>query len=189
VPTAITLAPSPATLLDSSPAGTIVARATVVLPGGAVYTGPIQVSGDSLFIDSGLNVVTARQLATSDDGMHSVVVSAGPVSTPPLPILVVPPPPFQPPPAPTLTIAMTPAVSAILDSTPLGTVVATFTVTRSDGLPFGGSVGFGMPFFDDGGRFIITGSNPGPFNLVLNPSGPGLPASLSTEFVTIQALP
>lgn len=81
------------------------------------------------------------------------------------------------------------SVNPIFDNTPLGTTVATFTVAMSDGSAFVGTVGFGAPNSDDGGRFIISGpgSGVGPYALVLNPSGPGLPASKSTENTTVTA--
>jgi hypothetical protein len=77
----------------------------------------------------------------------------------------------------------------IFDTTPLGTTIASIAVARSDHAPFSGTLGFGPPNNDDGGRFIITGSAPGPYALVLNPSGPGLPSSLSTENITLLATP
>jgi hypothetical protein len=82
----------------------------------------------------------------------------------------------------------TPQVANIFDTTPLGTTVATFTVAMSDGSTFLGMVGFG-PAGDDGGRFIITGPalGAGPYSLVLNASGPGLPLAQSLENVTIVA--
>ncbi len=67
-------------------------------------------------------------------------------------------------------ITFTPADPDIPDTTPVGTVVATFLVSMTDGSTFLGTVAFGFPNFDAGGLFIITGpaSGPGQYNLVLN---------------------
>ena len=70
-----------------------------------------------------------------------------------------PPPPPLPPPPPTPAvpvIAMTPSNLTIPDTTPLGAVVASFTVTMSDGSPFTGTVRLGAPDNDAGGVFAIS---------------------------------
>jgi hypothetical protein len=59
------------------------------------------------------------------------------------------------------------------DTTPVGAVVATYTVTMSDGSPFVGAIGFGPPNFDAGGIFSLTGSLTSG-NIIVNPSGPGI---------------
>ncbi len=90
-------------------------------------------------------------------------------------------------PAATVVIALTPPNPTIFDTTPLGTTVATISLTMSDSSMYlGGAPTFVAPDFDDGGRFIITGSS-SPYNLVLNPSGPGLPLSMSIENITLAA--
>jgi hypothetical protein len=85
------------------------------------------------------------------------------------------PPP--PPPAPMITV--TPNTPQVLDTTSVGAVVATYTVTMSDGSPFVGMIGFGPPNFDAGGIFALTGS-PTTGNVIINPSGPGVGPNLST---------
>lgn len=96
-----------------------------------------------------------------------------------------------PPPTPAVVIiTFSPPNPIIPDNTPLGTTVSTLTINMSDGSSFTGlAPTFVAPDFDDGGRFIITGpsSGPGPYLLVLNPSGPGLPLTQSIEHVTISA--
>jgi len=51
---------------------------------------------------------------------------------------------------------MTPSNLTIPDTTPLGAVVASFTVTMSDGSPFTGTVRLGAPDNDAGGVFAIS---------------------------------
>ena len=65
------------------------------------------------------------------------------------------------------------------DTITVGAVVATYTVTMSDGSPFAGTIGFGPPNFDAGGTFSLTGSPPSG-NVIINPSGPGVGPNLST---------
>lgn len=53
---------------DNSPAGTVIAKATVAMsPAGAKFTGPL-VSSNPLFVGNGANVVLARTLTAADDG-------------------------------------------------------------------------------------------------------------------------
>jgi hypothetical protein len=95
---------------------------------------------------------------------------------------------MRPAAAATPIIIFSPAIPMILDTTPLGTTVDTITILTSTGTVYAGPAPvFAAPNFDDGGRFIITGpaSGPGPYLLVLNPLGPGLPLSLSTEHITV----
>lgn len=109
------------------------------------------------------------------------------------PIVIVTPPPYVPPvlpppgPTPTPVLTVIPPNPSILDTTPLGTTVAQIFMYMSDGSPYTG----GAPILtdDDGGRFIITGpsSGTGPYDLDLNPAGPGLPLSSSIEHVIIVA--
>jgi hypothetical protein len=82
-----------------------------------------------------------------------------------------------PPPAPVITV--TPNTPRVPDTTSLGAVVATYTVTMSDGSPFVGTIGFGPPNFDAGGIFVLTGSPP-IGNVIINPNGPGVGPNLST---------
>jgi len=74
------------------------------------------------------------------------------------------------------------------DTIPVGAVVATYTVTMSDGSPFLGTIGFGPPNFDAGGIFALTGS-PGSGNIVVNPNGPGIGPNPSTvtDRITLMA--
>jgi hypothetical protein len=65
------------------------------------------------------------------------------------------------------------------DTTPVGTVVATYTVAMSDGSPFVGTIGFGPPNFDAGHIFALRGS-PSSGSIIVNPSGPGVGPNLGT---------
>src|SRR5262249_9005504 len=86
--------------------------------------------------------------------------------------------------APVPAITVTPSNPTILDTTPLGAVVATFAVSMSDGSPFTGTVGFGAPNYDGGGVFAIAGNN-----IIVNPSGPGVGPNTTTltDQITLQA--
>jgi hypothetical protein len=107
---------------------------------------------------------------------NGFVASAGPVTPPP------PPSPTSP------VITVTPNTPQLPDTTSRGAVVATYTVTMSDGSPFVGTIGFGPPNFDAGGIFALTGS-PTSGNVIVNPSGPGVGPNLSTvtDHITLVA--
>jgi hypothetical protein len=91
-----------------------------------------------------------------------------------------------PPAAPEPVITVTPTTPELPDSAPLGTVVATYAVTMSDGSLFTGTVGFAAPFYDAGGIFALSGNN-----IVINPAGPGVGPNMSTvtDHITLEALP
>jgi hypothetical protein len=90
-----------------------------------------------------------------------------------------PAPPSPPAPAQAPVITVTPNTPQVPDTTSAGAVVATYTVTMSDGSPFVGTIGFGPPNFDAGGIFSLTGS-PTSGSVIINPSGPGIGPNLST---------
>ena len=108
---------------------------------------------------------------------NGFVASAGPVTQ-------APPPPS--PPAAVITV--NPNTPQLPDTTPVGSVVATYAVTMSDGSPFVGTIGFGPPNFDAGGIFALTGS-PTSGNIIVNPQGPGVGPNLSTvtDHITLVA--
>jgi len=88
------------------------------------------------------------------------------------------------PPQPVITvIPNTPRVS---DTTPLGAVVATYSVTMSDGSPFTGTVRFGAPYHDGRGVFALSGNK-----IIVNPSGPGLGPNRTTitNHITLETIP
>ena len=68
---------------------------------------------------------------------------------------------------------------ADMGATSAGAVVASYTVTMSDGSPFVGTVGFGAPNFDAGGIFALRGS-PASGNVIVSPTGPGVGPNLGT---------
>jgi hypothetical protein len=85
--------------------------------------------------------------------------------------------------APFLNIVVNPTNPTIPSTTPLGAVVATVTVTWSNGAPFTGTLSFGPPNSNGGGVYALSGNN-----LIINPSGPGVgPAGGSIQNVTIVA--
>ena len=95
--------------------------------------------------------------------------------------------PTSPPPAaPQPVITVNPDTPVIPDTTALGAVVATYTVSMSDGTPFNGTVRFGAPFFDAGGVFALSGDK-----IIVNPAGPGVGPNMTsiTDHVTLEAIP
>ena len=85
--------------------------------------------------------------------------------------------------APVLNIALNPPNPTIPNTTPLSAVVATITVTWSNGAPFTGTLSFGPPNNNGGGVYALSGNN-----LIINPAGPGVgPAGGSVQNVTIVA--
>jgi hypothetical protein len=75
-PTAITVTPANSTIADNSPAGTLLATATVTMTDGSQFTGVLTTSDTSFFAISGLNIVTARALTSADDGPHTTTITA-----------------------------------------------------------------------------------------------------------------
>ena len=93
------------------------------------------------------------------------------------------------PPAPLPVITVTPTIPEVPDTTPLGAIVATYTVTMSDGSPFSGTIGFGAPNFDSGGIFALNGTNTSG-NIIVNPAGSGVgPNTMTiTDHITLVAV-
>lgn len=84
---------------------------------------------------------------------------------------------------PQLIASFDPPSPSIAPNSPRGTVVATITATWSDGTPFTGTLGFGPPYWNDGGIFAISGNK-----LIINPTGHGISAlGGTTRNVTIIA--
>jgi hypothetical protein len=83
-------------------------------------------------------------------------------------------------------ITVRPNTPEVPDTTPLGAVVASYTVVMSDGSPFTGTIGFGPPFFDGGGVFALSGHN-----IIVNPAGPGLGPNMTsiTDHITLETFP
>jgi hypothetical protein len=79
-----------------------------------------------------------------------------------------------------------PSTPHVPDKTPLGGVVATFSVKMSDGSPFTGTVRFGAPYYDGKGVFALSG-----YNIIVKPSGPGLGPNKTTitDHITLEAIP
>jgi hypothetical protein len=92
-------------------------------------------------------------------------------------------------PAPQPIISFNPLLPSLPDTTPKGTVVATYAVTMSDGSPFTGTVAFGTPNFDSGGVFSLVATTRATGQLIVNPSGPGVGPNLTTitDHVTLVA--
>jgi hypothetical protein len=88
------------------------------------------------------------------------------------------------PPQPVITV--TPSIPKVPDTTPIGAVVAIYSVKMSDGSPFTGTVRFGAPYYDGNGVFALSGNN-----IIVNPSGPGLGRNKTTitDHITLEATP
>jgi hypothetical protein len=110
-----------------------------------------------------------------NDG-YTLLASAAFTIVPPAP----PPAPVQP------VITVTPNTPEAPDTTPLGAVIATFSVVMSDGSPFTGTVAFGAPYFDGGGIFALSGDH-----IIVNPTGPGVGPNMTTltDHITLEAIP
>jgi len=93
-----------------------------------------------------------------------------------------PPPAGQPQPE----IAVTPSTPIVRDTTPRGAVVATYSVSMSDGSPFTGTVRFGAPHYDNKGVFALRDND-----IIVNPNGPGLGPNKTTvtDHITLEAIP
>ena len=86
--------------------------------------------------------------------------------------------------APTLSISFNPPSPSIPSDSVGGTIIAAIVPTWSNGNPFTGTVGFGLPNGSDGGTFGIDGS----LNLIVSPTGPGVGGDGGTiQNVTITA--
>jgi hypothetical protein len=138
------------------------------------------------FVNNSFNVI-AKSAAITATGA-APPPPAPPAPPPPPPPAPPPPPPAPPPPPPAPVITVTPNTPQVPDTISVGAVVATYTVTMSDGSPFAGTIGFGPPNFDAGGIFSLTGSPPSG-NVIINPSGPGVGPNLSTitDHITLVA--
>ena len=88
------------------------------------------------------------------------------------------------PPQPVITV--TPTTPRVPDTTPLGGIVASYSVTMSDGSPFSGTVRFAPPNFDAKRVFALAGDK-----IIVNPDGPGLGrrAAVSTYRITLETVP
>jgi hypothetical protein len=75
-PTAITFSPTNPQIPDNSPAGTLIANATVTMSDGSQFAGTLTTSNTSFFAISGSKIVTARALTSADDGTQSTVITA-----------------------------------------------------------------------------------------------------------------
>src|SRR5215469_3349150 len=91
-----------------------------------------------------------------------------------------PPGPAQP------MIVVAPVTPHMPDTSSRGAVVATYSVTMSDGSPFTGTVRFGAPYYDGGGVFALSDNK-----IIVNPDGPGVGPNRTTitKHVTLEAIP
>jgi hypothetical protein len=89
------------------------------------------------------------------------------------------------PSSPQPVIMVLPDIPKVPDTTPLGAVVATYSVTMSDGSPFTGTVRFAAPHHDGKGVFALSGNK-----IIVNPSGPGLGPNKTTitDHLTLEAV-
>jgi hypothetical protein len=188
----MTISISNATISNDVPSDTVVGVLTAYDASSNVVPCNFTLTKKSLglFAISGDSLVTTFSGSVSA-GVYSVRVQALGITAPfsakatfNIVVTMTAPSPSPLPSQPVITV--TPSAPTIPDTTPLGTVVATFSVAMSDGSPFSGTVGFGAPYYDAGGIFSISGSN-----IIVNPSGPGVGPNMSTitDHITLVAIP
>ena len=177
VPTSVTLTPASVSLPDNSPVGTAVSTVAVATSDGSAFAGTLTIGVNNMVALSGSTVALTRALTAADDGAQSFLITATENAGTASATLVLNATAAASP--PTVNIIVTPNTPQIPDTTSVGAVVATYTVTMSDGSPFVGTIGFGPPNFDAGGIFALTGS-PTSGNVIVNPNGPGVGPNLST---------
>ena len=187
VPTSVTLTPASLSLPDNSPIGTPASTAAVAMSDGSTFAGALTIGANNMVALAGSTVALTRALTAADDGAHSFLITAtqnaGTASAAlALNVAAVASPP-------TVIITVTPNTPQIPDTTSAGAVVASYTVTMSDGSPFVGTVGFGAPNFDAGGIFALRGS-PASGNVIVSPTGPGVGPNLGTitDHITLIAM-
>ena len=83
-------------------------------------------------------------------------------------------------------IEVRPNTPRVRDTAPGGTVVARYSVRMSDNSRFTGTVRFGPPYYDNNGKFALTGGN-----IIVNPDGPGIGPNEATitDHITLEAIP
>jgi hypothetical protein len=189
----MTISISNLTVNNNASAGTVVGVLTARDASGAVVpcnftltknsAGFLAISGNSLvtafsgsFSAGNYSVrvhATGTNTRFSGNAVFNISVN---IAAPPPP----PPPPLQP------VITVTPSMPTVPDTTPVGAVVAAFSVVMSDGSPFTGTVSFGAPYYDAGGIFALAGRN-----IIVNPSGPGVGPNMTTitDHITLVAIP
>jgi hypothetical protein len=192
--TGVTFTPSTASLPDNVAAGSTVAAVAVAMSDGSAFAGSLAASPAGTVAISGNKLVLARGLTSADDGSHpwSVAAAQNGVTisgTIPVQVTAASPPPPPPPPPPVLyptAITVTPANSTIADSAPAGTLLATATVTMSDGSQFTGALTTSdTSFFAISGLNIVTAraltsADDGPHTTTITAQQGG--QSLATEF-------
>ncbi len=80
-----------------------------------------------------------------------------------------------------LTLTVTPSSPNISANTPLGSRIATVSVTWNNSCPFIGTISFVNPYYDDIHTFAMSGNN-----LIVSPNALGL-VNGTTQYVTLQA--
>lgn len=169
------------TITANQPAGTVVGQASVTMvPTTPAFSGTLATpSSDAYFGMSDSALVTKAPLGAGTYNTSIIATQSG-ISDSPFTqgetIIVNP--------TPTLTVNLSPASPTIAASAQPGDFVASVTAAWSDGSPFTGTIGFGSPYYDDGGTFALDSNN----DLVVNPAGPGVSADAgTTQNVTIVA--
>jgi hypothetical protein len=127
----VTLTPAALSLPDNSAAGISLSTIAVTMSDGSAFAGSLSIATNNMVAISGTKAVLARGLSASDDGAHSVVITATQGGSSANATLSVTVSAFAPPPH-MLVLSLT-APAQILDSSPKGTVISTATVKYSDG--------------------------------------------------------
>jgi len=76
IPIAITLSPTNPQIADNSPAGWKIATASVKMSDNSQFAGYLTTSNTDFFYVSGLDILTARAVRSTDDGTQSTVITA-----------------------------------------------------------------------------------------------------------------
>jgi hypothetical protein len=77
VPVSVALSPSSSTIPDTSTSGPTLSTASVTMSDASVFSGSLVSSNPGLVAVSGLNLLLAKNLSSSDDGSYNIAISAG----------------------------------------------------------------------------------------------------------------
>jgi hypothetical protein len=172
------------TIAANQPAGTIVGQASVVMsPTAPTFSGALATpTTDAYFQMSGAILTTKTPLGAGTYNTSIVATQSG-INNSPFTqgesITVTA--------APTLTLNVANPNPALPTNAPPGTIVTTIQGQWSNGAAFTGSYPFVAPNFSDGSIYSVILNANGSGNLIVNPSGPGVGSTPTTEHVTLEA--
>ncbi len=149
-PVTVTITPSSTVVRDDSTAGTVLANFSVKMSDGSVYGGTTT-SSNALISISGANLVLSRDLTPADDGVTTTTVNASTCVAYPA------------------AISFSPTSVSVPDDSTTGTILATVSVTMSDGSPFAGTITSSNSLISVSGMNLILSRD-------LTPADDGSPA-------------